>query len=47
MLCVDAMLAGIGSNSCGPALSPEYQVSDKEWHVQFILEPKQTKEVSS
>ena len=46
ILCLDAKHAGIGSNSCGPALAPQYQVSDKEWHVQFILEPNQTKEVS-
>ena len=46
ILCLDAKHAGIGSNSCGPALAPEYQVSDKEWHARFILEPNQTKEVS-
>ena len=46
VLCLDAKQAGIGSNSCGPALVPEYQVSDKQWHVKFILEPMITREVS-
>ena len=34
-----------GYNSCGPALDPAYQVSDKEWHVLFRLEPIKMKEV--
>lgn len=46
ILCLDAKHAGIGSNSCGPALAPEYQVGDKKWHVRFILEPQNRKEVS-
>lgn len=29
VLCVDAMLAGIGSNSCGPALDEQYQTGTK------------------
>ncbi len=45
VLCIDAKHAGIGSNSCGPALDPAYQVSDKEWHVQFRLEPARLKGV--
>ena len=45
ILCLDAKMAGIGSNSCGPALDHAYQVSDKEWHVLFRLEPIKTKEV--
>ncbi|MBQ3155477.1 MAG: DUF4981 domain-containing protein [Clostridia bacterium] len=45
VLCVDAKHAGIGSNSCGPTLDPAWQVSDKEWHVQFCLEPAHLKEV--
>jgi beta-galactosidase len=45
VLCLDAKMAGIGSNSCGPALDPAYQVSDKEWHVLFRLEPIKMKEV--
>ena len=39
VLCLDAQMAGVGSNSCGPALDEAYQVKDKEWHVQFCFEP--------
>ncbi len=45
VLCLDAKMAGIGSNSCGPALDPAWQVSDKEWHVRFSLMPSCLKEV--
>ncbi len=45
VLCIDAKHSGIGSNSCGPTLDPAWQVSDKEWHVQFCIEPTYLKEV--
>lgn len=28
---------GVGSNSCGPALSEKYQVRDTEIHFEFYL----------
>ena len=45
MLCLDAKMAGIGSNSCGPALDPMYQVNEKEMHFCFHMEPIDRKEV--
>ena len=40
VLCVDHRLAGIGSKSCGPDLSPEYSVCSKEYHFTFMIRPK-------
>ncbi|MBR5289209.1 MAG: beta-galactosidase [Clostridia bacterium] len=34
VLCLDAMLAGIGSNSCGPELDPKYHTGTK---VDFVI----------
>lgn len=45
VLCLDAKMAGIGSNSCGPALDPMYQVNEKEMHFCFHMEPIDRKEV--
>ena len=45
VLCLDAKMAGIGSNSCGPMLDPQYQVNEKEWHFCFHIEPINRKEV--
>lgn len=39
VLCLDAAMAGIGSASCGPELSPEYRVDDAELHLDLWLEP--------
>nr|MBR4279659.1 DUF4981 domain-containing protein [Clostridia bacterium] len=44
VLCLDAKMAGIGSNSCGPALDPQYQVNEKEWRFCFHMEPINRKE---
>jgi beta-galactosidase len=43
ILCIDARHAGIGSNSCGPALAQKYQICEKEMHMRFRLEPVQQK----
>jgi len=45
VLCLDARHAGIGSNSCGPALDAAYQLTDQEWHARFCFEPIRLKEV--
>lgn len=34
---VDYKNSGIGSNSCGPKLLPEYQVNNKEIHFEFYI----------
>lgn len=35
ILCVDKMMSGVGSASCGPALDEIYQLNDKEFHFSF------------
>jgi hypothetical protein len=35
-------MAGIGSKSCGPDLSPEYRVSDDTFRFSFVLKPERT-----
>jgi beta-galactosidase len=42
VLCLDHKLAGIGSKSCGPDLSPEYRVSDDTFRFSFVLKPERT-----
>ena len=39
VLCIDYAQAGVGSNSCGPALAPQYQVSKQpfDFSVSFTL----------
>ena len=37
VLCLDAAMAGIGSNSCGPALRPRYQVDSQELGMELHL----------
>ena len=37
VLCLDAAMAGIGSNSCGPALRPRYQVDSHELGMELHL----------
>ncbi|GAA1394733.1 glycoside hydrolase family 2 TIM barrel-domain containing protein [Luteococcus peritonei] len=39
VLCLDHAIAGIGSNSCGPVLLPQYRVDDDEYHVDLTLLP--------
>ena len=35
---IDYKVAGIGSNSCGPELLPQYALSEKELHFQFRIQ---------
>ena len=37
VLCLDAAMAGIGSNSCGPTLRPTYQVKNHELEMDLHL----------
>lgn len=39
MLCLDAAQAGIGSNSCGPALDPQFRISQEELDFKITLIP--------
>ena len=34
---IDYKVSGIGSNSCGPALNPKYQVNDKKIYFCFSV----------
>jgi len=36
---IDYKQTGIGSNSCGPGLSPKYQFNEKEFSFEFIMKP--------
>ncbi len=36
---IDYRNAGIGSNSCGPELAPEYRISEKEFDFAFSFKP--------
>ena len=40
VLCIDHKIAGIGSKSCGPDLSPEYRVDDSEYNFAFYIRPE-------
>lgn len=35
---LDYMMSGVGSGSCGPALAPQYQMNEKEFTWEFLLE---------
>ena len=37
VLCIDHQMAGIGSASCGPALSPEYRIDSDEYQFAFLF----------
>lgn len=39
VLCLDAAQAGIGSNSCGPALDPQFRISQEELDFKITLIP--------
>ena len=41
VLCLDHQMAGIGSNSCGPDLLPEYRVDDDTFSFSFMLKPEE------
>ena len=38
VLCIDAKMAGIGSNSCGPELIEKYRMDDATFTFDFVLE---------
>ena len=42
VLCLDAAMSGIGSNSCGPALLERYRVDDAELKLNLRLVPSPT-----
>lgn len=42
VLCLDAAVSGIGSNSCGPALLERYRVDDAERGLNLLLIPATT-----
>lgn len=37
VLCVDYKMSGVGSNSCGPALLPQYRLDEEEFDFAFSL----------
>ena len=37
---LDYAQAGIGSNSCGPALHEKYRISEKEFDFEFSVKPE-------
>jgi len=39
VLCIDHRMAGIGSKSCGPDLSPEYRVDEDLFQFSFLFRP--------
>ena len=39
VLCIDERQSGIGSNSCGPALAPEYRFSETAFTYTVRLKP--------
>ena len=41
VLCIDHKMAGIGSQSCGPELSPKYRVADDTFRFAFMLKPEE------
>lgn len=40
VLCVDYRQSGIGSNSCGPELAPQYQLNDSKFCFKVRLQPE-------
>ncbi len=42
VLCLDAAMSGIGSNSCGPALLERYRADDTELNLNLLLIPAHT-----
>lgn len=39
VFCLDYDQSGIGSNSCGPELSPEYKLNNENFTFRFVLKP--------
>lgn len=40
VLCVDYRQSGIGSNSCGPELAPQYQLNDSKFCFKVRMQPE-------
>lgn len=40
VLCLDYKMSGIGSNSCGPALKPQYQLNEEDISFVLTLKPE-------
>ena len=43
VFCLDYKMSGVGSNSCGPMLLPEYQLNEEAFSFQFGLTPCESK----
>ena len=43
VFCLDYKMSGVGSNSCGPMLLPEYQLNEEDFSFQFGLTPCESK----
>ena len=39
VLCLDAMMSGVGSNSCGPELIEQYRLNADQFHFSIALKP--------
>lgn len=44
VLSLDYKMSGVGSNSCGPELAPEYQLKEKEFFFDFTVQMEKEKE---
>ncbi|WP_040976120.1 glycoside hydrolase family 2 TIM barrel-domain containing protein [Necropsobacter massiliensis] len=42
LLCVDYKMSGVGSNSCGPALKPQYCLNESAWRCAFDIRIAET-----
>ena len=40
VLCLDYKMSGVGSNSCGPELLPQYRLEEEEFAFRFTLMPQ-------
>ena len=40
VLRIDYRVSGIGSNSCGPELLPQYRLSEKQMAYAFVMQVK-------
>ena len=37
---IDYKMSGVGSSSCGPALNSIYQLNDKKFSYEFVIDVK-------
>ena len=40
VFCLDYKMSGVGSNSCGPELLPQYRLEEEEFAFRFTLMPQ-------